>query len=172
MSQARQLDYSRPYFCGEFNYRNKTVIISSIVVMGLMSIGFGFVAALPTSLVPRLLRAGFLACFVFAIGCLAYMIYGAITGLRRRFAIGPDGVLYFGKFIPWPRIVQFAAYGVQGSKAVTMFFATRPMGMPYHLVCHPSVSAAQYEELLTVLRTEVAPLHPDLKVGGYFTESS
>ena len=171
MAQARQLDYSRLYFCGEFNYRDKTVIIS-IGVMGLMSIGFGFAAALPTSLVPRLLRAGFLACSVFAIGCLAYVTYGAITGIRKRFAIAPDGVLYYGKLTPWPKIVQFAAYGVEGGKSVTMFFATRPMGMPHRLSCHPPVSAAQYEQLLTVLRTEIAPLYPDLKLGAYFTETS
>lgn len=168
MPARHRLEYSRPYFRGEFRYRHVNLILLTII-FGAMSATFGYVATLPAE---RLFHIAFFAGCIFMGAVFAWFLYGIVTNLRHKFVIAPDGILASGKLTPWSAVARFSAYGHPAEQTVTLFFQTSRLGPPHHLMTHPGISPTEYETLVSVLRSEVAPLYPDLEIGGYESESS
>ena len=118
------------------------------------------------------IRGAFWVGFVFTGAALAKLVYGMVADRRPTFEIGPDGIIVEGKFTPWAGIVVFSAHGAPGDSAVTMYFQTVHFAPPRSLVVSPPIRPAEYEQLISVLRAEIGPICPKLKLGGYHVESS
>jgi hypothetical protein len=161
-----RLEYSRAYFRGEFRHRDVNVILITIV-LGAMCAAWGWAAG---RALPMLFRAAAFAGCAFTGAAFAYFAYGIVTDRRRTLVIGPGGIIAFGRLTPWSKIIRFAAYLQPNGRSVVLFFTTGRLGLPHSFACHPGTTPAEYEKLVSVLRAEIAPLHPRLEIGGYFTD--
>lgn len=175
MPDPQPLEYARPYFRGGYSMRGGQVV-GAAIALGAMCLACGGVAVWSASAgLGRLawaFRGAFWVGFLFTGAGLARLVYGMAVDQRPTFEIGPDGIIVEGELTPWAGIVVFSAHGAPGDRAVTMYFQTVHFAPPRRLIASPRISPAKYEELISVLRAEVGPLYPKLKLGGYHGESS
>jgi hypothetical protein len=170
MSQSA--DDARVLYQGQFRLRSVPQLV--IVALALMGVTIGYVAvADPFGLAAApLLHLAVMASAVLVLLAPAYLLYGRIADARQSFTIRMDGILADGKLTPWSRIVSVSGFVGLRDTDVSPFFRTGAFGPPVRLMTDRPLTRQEYERLIALLRDEVGPLHPGLKLGGYEREVS
>ena len=160
------LEYSRILYEGEFRFRSANTGVAAVLCM-LMSAAFCM--AFFDGFGP--LRYIWLVGLALTGGASAYLWWMMLADGAQRFTISTDGIVAHGRLTRWPSIARFGAYGEAKAKSVRMYFVPAPIGPVIHLQTTPHTTPADYERLIALLEDQVVPLYPNLKVGGYQTES-
>jgi hypothetical protein len=154
------LDYSRPFFKGDFRYRSTPSIVS-VFLITFVDIATIIELATHRPFPPIVL----LWPAIFSTVAI-WLFFAIVNDLRRSFSIEAGGVISGGRLVPWSKITRFGAFLQRDH--ITLFFTTKkfPRGVRV-LMSSNMISRFEYEALVDELSKELKSGYPKLEIGGY-----